>query len=212
MPSTLPGESDNLLLAALRQRDESAFTRLVERYHTPMVRMALLHVGSLAVAEEVVQETWLGVLRGLETFEERSSFRTWLFRILFNRARSRGEREGRTVNFSSLGDGAGDPAVPAERFLPADHPEWPHHWALPPEAWGASPDAELLSRETLDLVARAIDALAPAQRAVITLRDVEGMTAEEACNVLGISETNQRVLLHRARSKVRSALEHHFAD
>ena len=145
---------------------------------------------------------------GIERFEGRSSFKTWLFRILVNRARTRSELEGRTVPFSALE--TNEPSVPAERFFGAEHPEWPGHWSVPPRSWGASPERELLSKETLELVENAIAALAPAQRQVITLRDVEGWSSEEVCNVLGISETNQRVLLHRARAKVRAALEHHF--
>jgi RNA polymerase sigma-70 factor (ECF subfamily) len=204
---------DAQLIDALKRRDEAAFVRLVHRYQGPLLRLALVYARSRAVAEEVVQDTWLGVLQGIERFEGRSSFRTWLFRILLNRARTRGEREGRTVPFSALGDAAREPAEPAvapERFLDASHPEWPFHWAVPPESWGASPEQQLLTRETLDLVGQAIAALPPAWREVITLRDVEGWTSEEVCNVLEISETNQRVLLHRARSRVRGALERYF--
>jgi RNA polymerase sigma-70 factor, ECF subfamily len=187
--------------------------RLVQRYQGPLLRLALVYTRSRAVAEEIVQDTWLGVLQGIERFERRSSFKTWLFRILVNRARTRREREGRTVPFSALGDAALEPAEPAvapERFLGPSHPEWPLHWAVPPRSWGASPEEQLLTQETLDLVEHAIAALPPAWREVITLRDVEGWTAEEVCNVLGISETNQRVLLHRARSRVRGVLERHF--
>jgi RNA polymerase sigma-70 factor (ECF subfamily) len=201
------------LIDALKRRDEAAFVQLVQRYQGPLLRLALVYARSRAVAEEIVQETWLGVLQGIERFERRSSFKTWLFRILVNRARTRGEREGRTVPFSALGDAALEPAEPAvapDRFLGPSHPEWPLHWAVPPRSWGASPEEQLLTRETLDLVEHAIAALPPAWREVITLRDVEGWTADEVCNVLGISETNQRVLLHRARSRVRGVLERHF--
>lgn len=203
------------LIDALTQRDEAAFVQLVTRYQAPLLRLALVYAGSRAVAEEIVQETWLGVLQGIERFEGRSSFKTWLFRILVNRAKSRGEREGRMTPFSALGDGAlhgSEPAVPSERFLPADHPEWPFHWAVPPRSWGSSPEEQLLQRETLALAAQAIAALPPAQREVITLRDVEGASSEDVCNVLGITETNQRVLLHRARSRVRAALERHLEN
>jgi RNA polymerase sigma-70 factor, ECF subfamily len=201
-----------LLIDALKRRDEAAFVGLVRRYQGPLLRLALVYARSRAVAEEIVQDTWLGVLQGIERFERRSSFKTWLFRILVNRARTRGEREGRTVPFSSLGDALepAEPAVAPSRFLGPDHPEWPDHWAVPPRFWGASPEERLLARETLDLIERAIAELPPAWREVITLRDVEGLSAEEACNVLAISETNQRVLLHRARSRVRTALERHF--
>ncbi|PYO93342.1 MAG: RNA polymerase subunit sigma-24 [Gemmatimonadetes bacterium] len=201
------------LIDALRRHDEAAFVQLVERYQGPLLRLALVYAGSRAVAEDVVQDTWLGVLQGIHKFEGRSSFKTWLFRILVNRARTRAEREGRTLPFSALGDAtieSGESAVPAHRFLGASDPQWPHHWASPPKAWGGSPEDQLLARETLDLIALEIARLPPAQREVITLRDVEGWSAEEACNVLGITETNQRVLLHRARSRVRGALESHF--
>jgi RNA polymerase sigma-70 factor, ECF subfamily len=209
----LTGHEDTQLIDALKRRDEAAFVWLVQQYQGPLLRLALVYARSRAVADEIVQDTWLGVLQGIERFEGRSSFKTWLFRILVNRARTRAEREARTVPFSALGDAAlepAEPAVPAERFLGPADPQWPFHWAVPPKSWGASPEEQLLTRETFDLVERAIAALPPAWREVITLRDVEGWTAEEVCNVLGISETNQRVLLHRARSKVRAALEEHL--
>jgi RNA polymerase sigma-70 factor (ECF subfamily) len=203
------------LIGAIQRRDEATFVQMVARYQGSLLRLALIYADSRAVAEEIVQEAWLGVLQGIEHFEGRSSFKTWLFRIVVNRAKTRAAREGRTVPFSALDQvsPAGDePAVPSERFLGPDHPEWPGHWATPPRSWGASPDEQLLSREMLDLIEGAIANLPPAQREVITLRDVEGATSEEACNVLGLSETNQRVLLHRARSRVRAALEYHFED
>jgi len=208
MHSVRPDGEDQAFKRALEDRDEHAFVELVNRYQSSLLRLALVHCRSRAVAEEVVQETWLGVLRGIERFEGRSSLKTWLFRILVNRARTRAEIEGRTIPFSSLE--SEEPSVSSDRFLGPDHPEWPGHWSAPPRSWGASPESELLSKETLELVSRAIAALAPAQREVITLRDVDGWTSEEVCNVLGISETNQRVLLHRARAKVRAALESHF--
>lgn len=202
---------DHIFKRALEDRDERAFVELVTRYQGQLTRLALVYCGSLAVAEEVVQDAWLGVLRGLERFEGRSSFKTWLFRILVNRARTRAAREARTIPFSSLEtDAASEPSVSADRFLGADHPEWAGHWSVPPRAWGATPESELLSRETFELVHRAIAELTPPQREVITLRDVEGWESPEVCNVLGITETNQRVLLHRARAKVRAALERHF--
>jgi len=204
---------DDALIAALIRREEAAFVGLIERYQGPLLRLALVYAGSRAVAEEIVQETWLGVLQGIERFQRRSSFKTWLFRILVNRARTRAEREGRTVPFSAIGNAATEsmqPAVAADRFISPDAPQWADHWAVPPAAWGSSPEELLLMRETLDLIEGVIAALPPAQREVITLRDVEGWSAEEVCNVLDISETNQRVLLHRARSRVRGALERHF--
>jgi RNA polymerase sigma-70 factor (ECF subfamily) len=204
---------DALLVDALRRRDERAFVQVVQTYHGQLLRLAMVYARSRAVAEEIVQDAWLGVVQGIETFQGRSAFKPWLFRILVNRARTRAEREGRTVPFSSLWDASSEPNEPAvdpDRFLPADHPDWAFHWATPPSAWGASPEAELLSSESLALVEQAIASLPPAQREVITLRDVEGWASEEVCNVLGVSETNQRVLLHRARSRVRATLERHF--
>jgi len=208
-------DPDAALLDRLRAGDEAAFMELVERYGASMLRVARMYVPSQAVAEEVVQETWLGVLTGLERFEGRSSLRTWLFRILVNRARTRGERERRTVPFASLAgrEAEGDePAVGPERFLPADHERWPGHWAAPPERWDESPERSLDSAETLEVARDAIEQLPPMQRLVITMRDVDGWDSEDVRNALDISETNQRVLLHRARSKVRAALEAYFAS
>ncbi len=212
--TTRQADDDAQLIAALKRRDEAAFVTLVERYQRPLLRLALVYCRSLAVAEEIVQDTWLGVIQGLDRFEGRATFRTWLFQILVNRARTRAEREGRALSFSSLAEEAeapGAPAVPPERFRPPDD-KWPNNWALPPQSWGESADAGLLATETMDLVKRAIAQLPSAQQQVITLRDIEGWAAEDVCNVLTISETNQRVLLHRARSHVRSALENHFND
>jgi RNA polymerase sigma-70 factor (ECF subfamily) len=183
---------------ALRAGDEATFERLVREYSPAMLRVAQLYVGSRAAAEEVVQDTWIGVLNGIGRFEGRSSLKTWIFRILTNIAKTRGQREGRSVPFSALGSGD-DQAVDPDRFAQDGQ------WASPPRSFG--PEERLLGRETLDVVERAIAALPPSQALVITMRDVEGFGAEETRNVLGISETNQRVLLHRARAKVRQALE-----
>lgn len=201
---------DRELVAALRRHDEGAFRTLVERYQGALLRLALMYVRSRAVAEEVVQDAWLGVLQGLDAFEGRSSFKTWLFRILVNRARTRGVRDRRTVAFSDLADAAGgdEPAVAAERFVAAG--EDAGHWGAPVRAWSGSPEQHVLAQEALDVVARAVAALPPAQREVITLRDIEGGSAEEARNVLGVTDTNQRVLLHRARARVRAALEQYY--
>jgi RNA polymerase sigma-70 factor (ECF subfamily) len=185
----------------------------VERYHASLVRLALLYVPNRAVAEDVAQEAWLGVLQGIGRFEARSSLKTWLFRILTNRAKTRGQREARSIPFSSLGrpaDEADEPAVDPERFLGTEA-EYPGHWAALPRRWEGSPEEWLLSGETRALVIEAIEALPPSQREVITLRDVEGWSSEEVCNVLNLSETNQRVLLHRARSRVRRALEEYLS-
>lgn len=211
--ATTPATNDAELLAALRRRDEHAFAGLVNRYQGPLIRLAMVYAPSPAVAEEIVQDAWLGVIQGIDRFEGRASLKTWIFRILVNRARTRAEREGRTLPFSALNDEAthsGEPAVSPDRFLGADHPEWAFHWSAPPSSWGGSPEERLLQRETLALVAQAIATLPPGQRQVITLRDVDGLSSEEVCNVLEISETNQRVLLHRARSRVRGLLERHM--
>lgn len=168
-----------------------------------MLRMAGSHVESRAVAEEVVQEAWLTVLRDLHRFEERSALRTWVLGIVVNLARSRGRAERRSV---ALPTDAGEPVVDPRRFRPSDDPRWPGHWALAPAPWGA-PEEALLSAETRAVVLEAIAELPPTQREVLVLRDLEGFTASETCNVLGLHDTNQRVLLHRARSRVRNALE-----
>jgi RNA polymerase sigma-70 factor (ECF subfamily) len=202
------------LLAALRGGDENAFTGLIEDYHPAMVRLAMHYVPSRAVAEEVAQEAWLAVLQGLDGFEGRSSLKTWIFRILMNRAMSRGQREHRSLPFSALFDPAKEPPEPAvdpDRFR-GSHDRWPGGWARFPDSWEGAPETQLLSRESLDQVAKAIDTLPPSQREVIVLRDIQGWTSKEVCNVLDITETNQRVLLHRARSKVRRALEKYLDE
>jgi RNA polymerase sigma-70 factor, ECF subfamily len=203
---------DMELLARLRRGDELAFAELVEGLYGSMLRLAMVHVGNRAVAEEVVQDAWVGVLRQLDRFEGRSSLRTWILRIVANRARTRAVRERRTLPFSSL-DGLDDPgpAVEPERFLPAGEP-WAGHWASPPRSWRDVPEDRLLSGELRAEVERAVEGLPPAQRAVIVLRDVEGMTAAETCQLLGLTDGNQRVLLHRARSRVRRALERYLEE
>jgi len=210
-----PARDEQSLIAALKRREEGAFVTLVERYHPSLLRVAASFVKRWAEAEEVVQDTWLGVLRGLEGFEGRSSFKTWLFRILVNRARTRARREARSVPFSDLRDDASEDdhpesAVPPDRFRGPDDP-YAGHWAVPPQSWGESPEQRLLSKETHGVIAKAIDELPVRQREVITLRDIEGLSSEEVCNVLELSDSNQRVLLHRARSRVRSVLERYFA-
>jgi len=206
-------DPDAALLAALRAGDERAFAALVDRYGPLLMRIARMHVRTDAAAEDVVQETWLGVLKGLERFEGRSSLKTWLVRIAQNRARSRGERDARSVPLSALaGAGEGDaPAVDADRFLDRGHPRWPGHWAAAPRRWEI-PEERLLGRETLEVVREAIVALPERQAAVIALRDVEGLSSEEVCDALGLSEGNQRVLLHRARARVREALAEHLDE
>jgi RNA polymerase sigma-70 factor (ECF subfamily) len=197
---------DAAVVAALRAGDEAAFSTLVDKYGATMLRVARGFVRTQAVAEEVVQEAWLGVLKGLDRFEERSSLKTWIFRILTNVAKTRGERESRSVPFSALeSDETDGPAVDPERFSAGA-------WASPPAPWDDVPEDRLLSLETRAAVDRAIEKLPPGQRTVIDLRDVRGWSPEEVCNVLGITETNQRVLLHRARSKVRAALESYLDE
>jgi RNA polymerase sigma-70 factor, ECF subfamily len=201
--------TDAELVAALRAGDEEAFARLVREWHSPLLRVAQIFVPTRALAEEVVQETWVRVLRALDTFEGRSSLKTWVFRILVNTAKTRAQREGRTIPFSSLSDPARVPeaAVDADRFRPWDDPRAPGHWSAPPRDL---PEERLLAVETRTRIAEAIDALPASQRAVISLRDVEGWSAEEVRNALDLSEVNQRVLLHRARAKVRAALEEYL--
>jgi RNA polymerase sigma-70 factor (ECF subfamily) len=196
--------SDEQILAALKRGDEAAFIQLVELHQTLMLRVARRYVRSSAVAEEVVQETWLGVLNGLERFEGRASLKTWIFRILTNRAISRAGREARTVPLSES-----EPAVDPDRFRPEGDP-YPGGWKTFPARWDALPEERLLARETLALVGEAIAELPERQHLVILMRDIEGWSAGEVCEALEISEANQRVLLHRARSKVRRVLESYF--
>ena len=200
---------DHELVQRLREGDEMAFAELIDRYGAMMLRVAQMYVRDRATAEEVVQETWLAVLNGIDRFEERSSLKTWLFRILTNRAKTRGQRDGRMVPFSALAgaDPEGEePSVDPDRFLGPDSPH-PGAWAAPPVAW---PEERLLERETLGVIEMAIEDLPEAQRDVILLRDVDGWTPMEVSDVLGITDGNQRVLLHRARSKVRAALERYM--
>lgn len=202
-------EGEAELIAGLRAGEEDAFAQLVDAYGASLVRVAGLYVRDRAVVQEVVQDTWLGVLRGLEGFEGRSSLQTWVFRILTNRAKTRAVREARTVPFSAVGDDVDErePSVPADRFQGAEA-AWPRHWdwETRPTAW-RSPLDELLGAETRRVIEQAIDALPPMQRRVVALRDVEGWSSREVCNALDISETNQRVLLHRGRTRVREAIQ-----
>jgi RNA polymerase sigma-70 factor (ECF subfamily) len=194
------------LIAALRDRDEQAFASLLQMYHSALVRMAMSYVRDRQVAEEVAQETWLGVIRGIDRFRGESSLKTWIFRILTNTAKTRAVRENRSIPLSSLGGDADEEAVDPERFFP-DGDRWAGHWISSPGSWRELPEEILASREAIARIRAAIDALPPTQQQVISLRDIEGWSSEEVCSLLSISETNQRVLLHRARSKVRRALE-----
>jgi len=197
------------LLARLRAGDERAFESLVARHYPTMLAVARHYVKTRAVAEEVVQDAWLGVLKGIDRFEGRSSLRTWILRILVNTAKTRGTREARSVPFASLAPEGDEPAVDPERFRSADDP-FPGHWRAYPGNWQRLPDEALADRETLDVVIATIHRLPPPQRIVITMRDIQGCDSEEVCEALDVSEGNQRVLLHRARSKVRTALERHL--
>jgi RNA polymerase sigma-70 factor (ECF subfamily) len=206
-------DGERTLVERLKGRDESAFTEMVEHYYGYLLPLANFYVSNRAVAEEVVQEAWLAVLKGIDRFEERSSFKTWLSRIVMNLARTRGVRESRMVPFSSFADheaSGSEPAVDPERFQVATD-QYPDHWSNAPRPWNPDPEERLLSNETMAILDDAFQLLPEAQRLVLTMRDVNGFTAEEVCNVLAISETNQRVLLHRARSKVRDILENHYA-
>jgi RNA polymerase sigma-70 factor (ECF subfamily) len=204
---------DHALVERLRAGDEEVFMDLVARWSPSMLRVARMYVPSQAVAEEVVQETWLGVLTGIDRFEGRSSLRTWVFSILVNRARTRGERERRTVPFASLARDESDGefnAVDPDRFV--HEGDAVGAWAAPPVRWWEEPERALDSAEAVERIESEIAKLPETQRAVITMRDVLGMPSEDVRNALDLSETNQRVLLHRARSKVRAALEDYYTD
>lgn len=195
---------DARLVEGLRAGDEAAFVELVHMYGPAMLRVAQMYVSSRAVAEDVVAEAWLGVLRGIGRFEGRSSLKTWLFRIVANTAKTRGMREARSIPFSAFDDEMGrGPTVDPVLFARNGH------WGIPPRAW---PEDRLVAKETLAVIADAIERLPPTQRAVITLRDIEGWSAEEVRNAFDLTETNQRVLLHRARAKVRRALEQYLSE
>jgi len=200
---------DMRMVAALKAGDETAFMQLVTTYGPSMLRVALLYVKTRAVAEEVVQDAWVGVLKGIDRFESRSSLKTWIFRILTNTAKTRSEREGRSLPFSSLSPDdleSGEPTVDPDRFL-GDDERWARHWSSSPRRFDTVPESSLLSGESMGLVQQAVDELPEAQRIVLTMRDIVGFEPEDVCAALGISEVNQRVLLHRARTKVRKALE-----
>jgi RNA polymerase sigma-70 factor (ECF subfamily) len=214
MPSSPPADDQSLVERA-REGDEDAFAVLVRRYSPMLMRLARMYVPTDALAEDVVQETWVAVLRGLERFEGRSSFKTWLFRILVNRAKTRGVREHRSIPFASVGGGAGldgadvdgeGPTVDPSRFTSEGA------WTSAPADWHDDPEAALESEEALRIARAAIAELPERQRIVITLRDLEGLSSDEVRNVLDVTETNQRVLLHRARAKVRKAMEDWIAS
>src|SRR5918996_1904997 len=198
------------LLERLRAGDERAFEALVESYNGSMTAVARTYVKTRDVAEEVVQEAWIGVLNGLHRFEGRSSLKTWIMKILVNTAMTRGGREARSVPFSSLEpEDEREPAVEPERFRPPGE-AFAGHWNRYPADWSSLPEEGLLGRETLEVVKRAIEELPASQRRVITMRDIAGFSAQEVCAELEVSAGNQRILLHRARSRVRAALERHL--
>jgi RNA polymerase sigma-70 factor (ECF subfamily) len=196
--SSLPpvADEDGELLARLRAGEEQAFVTLVARHHTAMLRLAGSYVRSPAIAEEVVQDTWIGVLRGIDGFAGRSSFRTWLFRILVNRATSTGVREHRSVAVADIG-----PVVDRSRFDASGA------WMSPPQHWVEDSDERMLAQGLTSQIQEALEALPARQREVVVLRDVDGLSGQEVCDALEISEANQRVLLHRGRSHLRQALE-----
>jgi RNA polymerase sigma-70 factor (ECF subfamily) len=207
-PPAEAGRTDDAgLVEALRRGDEAAYRALVDRHGATLLRLASMYVSNPAVAADVVQEAWIGVLQGIDRFEARSSLKTWICRILVNKAKTAAQREGRTIAFADLGELG--PTVDPERF----QAEGPHRgeWSIAPREWD-HPEERLLSKEAGAVVERAIAALPPNQRITITLRDIEDLSSAHTCSVLGISEGNQRVLLHRARSRVRAALEDYFSD
>jgi RNA polymerase sigma-70 factor (ECF subfamily) len=211
--SAPPSGEDAGILAALRAGDELAFTELVERYNSSLTRLARIYVHDTAVAEEVVQDAWIGFLKSLSRFEGRSSLKTWLFKIAINCARARARKEAHSIPFSAAFKVEDAEAVAPKlgRFFPDWVPVLGGHWIGLVSAWDDEPEQRALASETRTAIERAIGALPPTQREVITLRDVAGFGAGEVCNVLGITDTNQRVILHRARSAVRTALQRHLS-
>lgn len=193
---------ERVLIARLLDGDEAAFAGLVDQYHGRLLRLARSFVKDQATAEEVVQETWIGVLKGLRGFEGRSALKTWIFRILVNRAKTRGVRESRIRSTISASEGDGEPAVDPARFGANGR------WTVPPRRWDDdTPEALLLRDEVRRHLQRSIEDLPPRQRTVFVLRDIERVSAQEVCDLLEIAATNQRVMLHRARSALHRALE-----
>lgn len=209
--SEATADPDADVLARLRQGDDDAFTDLVDRWSPAMLRIARAYVSNTQSAEDAVQDAWLGVIRGLSAFQGRSTLRTWVFTILVNRARTRGSREARTLPTSALARNGSGPTVDQERFRgPPDR--YPDHWTPTgvPTHWEGQPEGRALAREAMHLLEAALSGLPPRQRVVVTLRDVQGLTSDEACELLGISVQNQRVLLHRGRAALRQALEDYY--
>lgn len=198
MPGTVLHVDDAELLGRLLGGDESAFTELVRRYHVTLVKIARYYVASAATAEDVAQDTWIAVLKGIERFEGRSSFKTWLLRICVNRARTSGVKEHRTIPFDPNESG---PSVSSQRFDQAGM------WSEPPVPFTEAIDSRLDNSALLNAVRKAIDELGEPQQAVVTLRDVEGLSTQEVATLLGLSEANVRVILHRGRARVREIVE-----
>jgi RNA polymerase sigma-70 factor, ECF subfamily len=210
-PSREVVSADEQIVAALRAGDEDAFRHLFERNHAKMKRVARGYVDSDAVAEEVVQETWMAVVAGIDRFQGRSAFGTWMFSILTNQAKTHHTRERRAVPLSSFAaDDESAPVLDADRFQ-TDDDAWPGHWATPPRPW-QKPERRLLSLETRAQLRHALDQLPERQRVIVGLRDVEGVSAEEVCELLDLSQENQRVLLHRGRARLRAELEQYFDE
>ena len=211
LAGSVAARDDGSLVRSFRDGDEAAFATLVDRYSPLLLRVASFHVDSRDVAEEVVQEAWLAVLRSIDGFEGRSSFKTWLVVIATNAARKRAARERRSVPFSSLlAPEHAEREPDAERFFGADHPRWADCWSTIVRSWDEIPEEHLLGQEAITAVQAAASSLPAPQRTVFMLRDVDGLSAVEVCNTLGLSDSNQRVLLHRARVRVRQALEHYL--
>jgi len=205
--------TDSALVDRLRAGDDEAFSDLVRSWSPMMLRVARTYVSTDASAQEVVQEAWLAVIRGLDRFEGRSSLRTWVLAILANLGRTRGVREARTIPWSSLGPSETDgPAVGRDRFGGPDD-AWPRNWTPvgAPRPWQPSPEDEAVARQVSGELSDALAELPERQRIVVSLRDVHGLSSDEVCSVLGVSAGNQRVLLHRARSRLRGHLEQHYA-
>jgi RNA polymerase sigma-70 factor (ECF subfamily) len=210
-PETLDGATadDRRIVSGLRSGDAAVFAEVFDRYNGSLVRVAMRYVPSRAVAEEVAQDTWIGVIEGIDRFEGRSTFKTWLYKILIFRARSRGERERRTTPMSALADDDSAPSVPTERFRGSDA-LWAGHWATPPRRWDGDAEDRLLAGQARSVIDAAIAEMPLAQREVIVMRDLSQFSAVQVCELLGLTEANQRVLLHRARSRVRAALENYL--
>jgi RNA polymerase sigma-70 factor (ECF subfamily) len=200
---------DALTVRRLRDGDEVTFVSIMTSWSPGMLRLARVYVRTAQSAEDVVQDTWLAVINGLAGFEERSSLRTWVLGILVNKARSCGVRERRTIPTADFGDQGAGPTVAPDRFRGPGDP-WPGHWRVFPQRWSTSPEEELLNGELRRLLRQGLQGLPERQREVIELRDVYDYSADETCWLLGISAVNQRVLLHRARARLRAGIEAYF--